>query len=407
MARDPIPVTRSSMPDFAEYVDEIRDLWDSRWLTNNGSKHRQLESELRAYLRTSNLVLFSNGHLALEAAIQAFGVRGEVITTPLTFASTTHAIVRSGLDPVFCDVDPADGTLDVEMLESLVTDRTAMILPVHVYGNVCDVEAIEAIARRHGLPVIYDAAHAFGTTYMGVGAANFGDASMFSFHATKVFNTIEGGAVSFRDHGLRRRLDLVKNFGITGPETVEAVGGNAKLNEFQAAMGLCNLRSIEADIARRQVLAEHYGHRLAGVEGVRILAPRLGVESNYSYLPVVFDGVAVARDDVFDHLKANAINARKYFYPLTTDYACYRDRFDSGATPVAATIAAGVLTLPLFADLTMDDVDLICDLVSQKAAAGARRLHGGPLRDLPSQGFFQGARHTANDLVPTPKACAL
>lgn len=245
-----IPVTRSSLPPFDEYVDEIRDLWESRWLTNNGAKLRQLERELRDYLGAPHLSLFSNGHLALEAAIQAFDVRGEVITTPLTFASTTHAIVRSGLKPVFCDVDPNDGTIDVGMLESLVTDRTAMILPVHVYGNICDVDAIESIATRHGIPVIYDAAHAFGTTYKGVGAANFGDASMFSFHATKVFNTIEGGAVTFRDPSLRRPLDLLKNFGITGPETVEGVGGNAKMNEFQAAMGLCNLRHVDGEIAR-------------------------------------------------------------------------------------------------------------------------------------------------------------
>ena len=215
-----------------------------------------------------------------------------MITTPLTFASTTHAIVRSGLQPVFCDVSPVDGTLDVQLLESLVTERTVMILPVHVYGNVCDVDAIDVIARRNGLPVVYDAAHAFGTTYRGIGVANFGDAAMFSFHATKVFNTIEGGAVSYRDPGLRRQLDLLKNFGITGPETVEGVGGNAKLNEFQAAMGLCNLRHVEGDLSRRKVLAEHYAQRLGGSESVRILHPRSGVGPNYSYLPVVFRGAA-------------------------------------------------------------------------------------------------------------------
>lgn len=360
------------MPDFDEYVEEIRSLWDSRWLTNMGAKHRQLEGELRSYLQTPNLALFSNGHLALEAAIQTFGFEGgEVITTPLTFASTTHAIVRSGLEPVFCDVDPADGTIDVQMLESLMADKTVMILPVHVYGNVCDVDAIDAIARRFDVPVIYDAAHAFGTKYRGVGVANFGDASMFSFHATKVFNTIEGGAVSYRDPGLRRQLDLLKNFGITGPETVEAVGGNAKLNEFQAAMGLCNLRHIDDDILRRKALAQHYGRRLAGVEGVRILDPRRGVESNYAYLPVVFDGVRVLRDEVFHRLETEGVKARKYFAPLTTDYACYRDRFDSRATPVAAELAQSVLTLPLFADLTLDDVDRICDVVvSEQSADG-------------------------------------
>lgn len=364
MTHSQIPVTRSSLPEFDEFIEEIRDLWDTRWLTNNGSKHRQLESELCAYLQTPNLALFSNGHLALEAAIQSFGFEGgEVITTPLTFASTTHAIIRSGLEPVFCDVNPSDGTLDVQMLESLVTDRTVMILPVHVYGNVCDVDAIDAIAKRADVPVVYDAAHAFGTTFQGVGVANFGAASMFSFHATKVFNTIEGGAVTYRDPGLRRQLDLLKNFGITGPETVDAVGGNAKLNEFQAAMGLCNLRHLDEDILRRKVLAEQYAHRLSGVDGLRLLPPRVGVGSNYSYLPVVFDGVSLARNDVFENLKSAGINARKYFYPLTTDYECYRGRFDSRATPAAAAVAAGVLTLPLFADLQVDEVDRICEVI--------------------------------------------
>lgn len=370
---DSIPVIRSSMPAFEEYIDEIRPLWESRWLTNMGVKHQQLESELRTYLQTPNLTLFSNGHLALEAIIQSFGFQnGEVITTPLTFASTTHAIVRSGLKPVFCDVSPVDGTLDVRMLESLVTNATVMILPVHVYGNICDVDGIDVIARRHGLTVIYDAAHAFGTTYRGTGVANFGDASMFSFHATKIFNTIEGGAVSYRDPLLRPKLDLLKNFGITGPEAVEGVGGNAKLNEFQAAMGLCNLRHINDNLRRRKALAAHYAHRLSGLDSVRILQPRSGVESNYSYLPAVFDPSRLGRDDVFTRLKAAGIEARKYFYPLTTDYECYRERFNSRATPVAAELARSILTLPLFADLTVAEVDQICDVLVTVDTGAAR-----------------------------------
>lgn len=370
---NPIPVTRSSMPTLEEYVEEIRPLWESRWLTNMGTKHRQLESELCEFLQTRNLTLFSNGHLALEATIQSFGCQaGEVITTPLTFASTTHAIVRSGLQPVFCDVSPVDGTLDAQMLESLVTDRTVMILPVHVYGNVCDVDAIDAIARRNGLPVVYDAAHAFGTTYRGVGVANFGDAAMFSFHATKVFNTIEGGAVSYRDPGFRRQLDLLKNFGISGPEAVEGVGGNAKLNEFQAAMGLCNLRHVEENLSRRKVLAERYAQRLGDSESVRILQPRSGVGANYSYLPVVFQGGSASRDASFARLAEAGINARKYFYPLTTDYECYRERFDSRSTPVAAELAASILTLPLFADLPVDEVDRICDVLDAVDKGGDR-----------------------------------
>lgn len=398
----PIPVTRSSMPDFDEYVEEIRSLWNSRWLTNMGEKHRRLENELCEYLKTPHLALFSNGHLALEAAIQSFGfTSGEVITTPLTFASTTHAIVRSGLVPVFCDVNPADGTLDAEMLETLVTDKTVMILPVHVYGNVCDVDTIDAIARRHDLPVVYDAAHAFGTTYHGVGVANFGDASMFSFHATKVFNTIEGGAVSYSDQDRRRQLDLLKNFGITGPENVDAVGGNAKLNEFQAAMGLCNLRHIDEDILRRKALTERYADRLSGADGVRMLSPRTGVGSNYSYLPVVFDDVPQSRDCVFEDLKAEGIYARKYFYPLTIDYECYRDRFDSCDIPVAASIANGVLTLPLFADLAFGEVDRICDVVAGRTSR-TRGKNPGHLQAMTTPALPQEARPTTDRLTTTP-----
>lgn len=242
------------MPPLQEYMDEIRDIWDSRWMTNMGVKHQQLQKALKDYLGVENIDLLVNGHMALELSMQALNLKGEVITTPFTFASTTHAIVRNGLEPVFCDINPVDFTIDVNQLESLVTDRTCAIVPVHVYGNICDVEAIQEIADKYGLKVIYDAAHAFGVKYKGQGIATYGDVSCFSFHATKVFNTIEGGAVCFGNKNRDFGLDIyrLKNFGIRGPEVVDAVGANAKMNEFCAAMGLCNLRHVDGEIARRK-----------------------------------------------------------------------------------------------------------------------------------------------------------
>jgi dTDP-4-amino-4,6-dideoxygalactose transaminase len=358
-----IQVTRSSMPDFEEYIEEIRDLWDSYWLTNMGTKHKQLEAELAQYLDTPNVTLFTNGHLALECAIAALNLSGEVITTPFTFASTTHAIVRNGLEPVFCDINPDDYTIDTDKLEGLITDKTSAIIPVHVYGNICDINEIENLAKKYNLKVIYDAAHAFGVTVNGESVANFGDASMFSFHATKVFHTIEGGAVTYKDGSLSKKLNDLKNFGITGPESVEYVGGNAKMNEFQAAMGICNLRYIEGEIAKRKVVVESYIERLSGVSGIRLCKPQTGVKSNYAYFPVVFDGYKMNRDEVFEKLKAENIYARKYFYPLTNSFECYKGRFDVEKTPVAKYVADRVLTLPLYADLALDDVDRICDII--------------------------------------------
>ena len=263
----PINVTRSSMPSYEEYCEEIKELWDSRWLTNMGKKHKQLESDLKEYLKTPNITLYTNGHLALEGVIGSFGFEAgsEVITTPFTFASTTHAIARNGLVPVFCDVNPIDYTIDVEKLEALITDKTVAIAPVHVYGNMCDVERIQEIADKHGLKVIYDAAHAFGVKYKGISSANFGDASMFSFHATKVFNTIEGGAVTYKDSNLSSILDDMKNFGLHTPEQGLYIAGNAKMNEFQASMGICNLRHIDEEIAKRKNAVEAYRKRLGGI----------------------------------------------------------------------------------------------------------------------------------------------
>lgn len=363
--KHPIQVTRSSMPEFEEYINEISELWDTHWLTNMGTKHKALESQLIDYLEAPNINLFTNGHLALECIIAALGLKGEIITTPFTFASTTHAIVRNGLKPIFCDINPGDYTLDVEKIESLITEKTSAIIPVHVYGNICDVEAIDRIAKKHNLKVIYDAAHTFGVTVNGKGIGSYGDASMFSFHATKVFNTIEGGAVTFQDTTLNKVLNELKNFGITGPESVGYVGGNAKMNEFQAAMGICNLRHVDNEILKRKNVVERYMSHLEGLKGIKLSQKQEGVQSNYAYFPVVFDGYKKTRDEVFEQLKEHDVIARKYFYPLTNSFECYKGEYNIQDTPVAQYIAERVLTLPLYADLELDDVDRICEIIKK------------------------------------------
>lgn len=362
-----ILVTRSSMPEFEEYIDEIKELWDTHWLTNMGKKHRQLQAELENYLNVPHVTLYTNGHLALEFIISAmnFPKGAEVITTPFTFASTTHAIIRNGLVPVFCDINKNDYTIDVTRIEELITDKTVAIVPVHVYGNICDVEEIERIAKKYGLKVIYDAAHAFGVKYKGVSTACLGDASMFSFHATKVFNTIEGGAVCYSNDSLVQLLNDQKNFGIHSAEEVAYVGGNAKMNEFQAAMGICNLRHLEGEISKRKKVVEHYRKRLSQVEGIRLAELQENVESNYAYFPVVFDDYKYTRNEIYTMLEEQGITARKYFYPLTNSFECYRNYPTAGVekTPVAQHIALRVLTLPLYADLAIEDVDRICDII--------------------------------------------
>ena len=364
-----INVTRSSMPSFEEYCEEIRELWDSRWLTNHGGKHEALAAALSDFLGAGQVELFNNGHMALEAILAALDLKGEVITTPFSFASTTHAIVRKGLTPVFCDIRQDDYTLDADKLEALITENTCAILPVHVYGSLCDTEKIQQIADKHGLPVIYDAAHAFGVTKDGKSAASFGLASMFSFHATKVFHTIEGGCVATESEALAQKLALERNYGITGPEDVISVGGNAKMNEFQAAMGLCNLRHVKEEIEKRRLVHERYMEGLAGLSHVKLPQPQQGVVSNYAYFPVVFEN-RQTRDAVCAALLEEDIYARKYFYPLINDFECYRGQFDSSLTPVAKRISDGVVTLPLYPDLDLQDVDLICRIVRKVVSHG-------------------------------------
>ncbi len=365
MKSNNIMVTKSSMPDIEEYVEEIRELWESHWLTNMGVKHRKLQEMLLEYLEADHVELFTNGHMALELTVQSMNLQGEVITTPFTFASTTHAIVRNGLEPVFCDINPIDFTIDVSKIEELVTDRTSAIVPVHIYGNICKIEEIERIANKYGLKVIYDAAHAFGVKYKGKGIGTFGDASCFSFHATKVFNTIEGGAVCFRDKDFGRILSRLKNFGIKGPEEVDGVGANAKMNEFCAAMGICNLRHVDEEILKRKKIVEKYHDLLKDLEGIQLSVIQKDVQTNYSYFPVVIDEklFGCSRNEVFAELEKNGIMARKYFYPLTNTFGCFHGKYNSDQTPNALHISKRVITLPLYADLPLEDVERICEII--------------------------------------------
>ena len=358
-----IMVTRSSMPTEDEYFNEIKSIWETHWLTNMGEKHQELENKLKSYLEVPRISLMSNGHMALELTLQAMGLQGEVITTPFTFASTTHAIVRNGLEPVFCDINENNYTIDTTKMERLITDKTCAIVPVHVYGNICDVDEIQRIAEKYSLKVVYDAAHAFGVTYRGKGIASYGDASIFSFHATKVFNTIEGGAVCFKDKDLERKLYQLKNFGIRNAEEVDAVGTNAKMNEFQAAMGICNLRHVDENIEKRKLVFQKYTQRLSEISGIRLLVHQENVRSNCAYFPVIIDEkkFGTTRNEVFDVLEKKGIFTRKYFYPLTSSFECFHGKYDVNRTPEAIYISKRVLTLPMYAELALEDVDWICD----------------------------------------------
>ncbi|MGL4799234.1 MAG: DegT/DnrJ/EryC1/StrS family aminotransferase [Cellulosilyticaceae bacterium] len=359
-------VTKPYLPPKEEYIGMLERIWESHCLTNNGPLHQQLEDSLKKYLKVAGVSLFTNGHLALEAALEVLNIQGEVITTPFTFASTTHAIVRRGLTPVFADIRPDNFTIDSEKIERLITERTSALLPVHVFGYPCDVLAIQKIAEKYSLKVIYDAAHAFGVTFKEKGIGDYGDLSMFSMHATKVFHTIEGGAVTYGDGSLKEQLEYLKNFGIIGPETVVGVGMNAKMNEFQAAMGLINLQHIDEQMTRRKYLTQCYREGLKDISGIGYLEDLEDTKHNYAYMPIlVSEESGMTRDELHEALKAYNIYTRKYFYPLITSFQCYQGRYRTEHLIHAKRVANQVLTLPIYGELEVHLVDYIVEAIKE------------------------------------------
>lgn len=368
MSNEKILVTRASMPPYEEYIEAIRPLWESHWITNMGQYHRELEKKLKEYLDVPELSLMVNGHMALEMAIQAFDFPegADVITTPFTFISTTHAIVRNHLQPVFCDVKASDGTIDESKIEELITEKTVAILPVHVYGNICNVEEIQRIADKYSLKVIYDAAHAFGVKYRGRGIGNYGDASVFSFHATKVFNTIEGGAVTFSEHRLYERLYNLKNFGIRGEELVVSIGANAKMNEFAAIMGLCNLKHIDSVIGQREKIWNLYREKIRSNQDIYLFEDNVDIVRNYSYFPIIVKKTGQReRDELYDYFRRENIYCRKYFYPLTSDQACFKNKYKNVNLSIARYLAEHILVLPLYSEMKEEDLDKIMKVIKE------------------------------------------
>ncbi len=363
-----IYVTKALLPTYEEYCEAIKPLWETHNITNMGVYHKLFQSELQDYMEVQNVSLFCNGHMALEMTLQAMELAGEVITTPFTFVSTTHAIVRNGLTPVFCDIRRDNYTIDVNKIEEAITEKTCAILPVHVYGHICDVERIDKIAKKYNLKVIYDAAHAFGVSYKNIPVGRFGDASMFSFHATKVFNTIEGGAITFSDDRLESRLYNLKNFGIKSQDEVEYVGANAKMNEFSAIMGLCNLKQVQWAIDERKRVYERYLENLSDVAGIVFCKNNPEQTQNYAYVPVlVLEAFGKTRDELFNILAEQEIYVRKYFYPIVTELDCYTDKQMPKDTPVANEISQKILTLPIYPTLDNSEVDRVCEVI--------RRVH--------------------------------
>lgn len=362
-----IYVTKAELPEYEEFINAIKPLWDTHIITNMGENHRKLEEKLKDFLNVPFISLMVNGHMSLEMTIQAFDFPkgSEIITTPFTFISTTHAIIRNGMVPVFCDVKE-DGTIDEKKIEELITEKTVAILPVHVYGNICNVNEIERIAYKYSLKVIYDAAHAFGISYGGKNIANYGNASCFSFHATKIFNTIEGGAVTFSDEELYEKLYNLKNFGIRGEEIVVSVGANAKMNEFAAIMGLCNLKHLEANIEKRKTLYEYYEEKIFPLVGIRILKPACEQSKNYAYLPIVVeDESPKGRNEIYNALREKDIYPRKYFYPLTSDQACFKNKYKDIHLDMARKLSERILCLPIYPDMDIEVVDRIVSIIAE------------------------------------------
>lgn len=364
---EPIYVTRPLLPDLKEFNHELEEIWGSQWLTNNGPKHLQLEAEIRHLLRVPYVSLFNNGTIALIVAINSMRIFGEVITTPFTFAATPHVLTWNGITPIFCDIDDKTMNIDPNKIEQIITPRTTAILGVHVYGTPCDVVRIQEVADRYGLKVIYDASHAFNVTINDNGIGTFGDIAAFSFHATKLFHTAEGGALTFKDQNLKPRIDLLKNFGIKNEEDVMMPGINGKMNEIQAALGLINLKYMETERAKRKKIVEMYNSCLSDVEGISINELQPDIQNSYQYyvIRVDKDKYGMLRDDLYTQLKEYNIFSRKYFYPLCSDYACYKHLPSANPSnlPVARKVVGEVLCLPLYGNLAIDSVQIICEII--------------------------------------------
>ena len=361
-------VTRPVLPKIEEVTEKLKDIWSAKWLTNNGPQHTMLERELENFLKVPYLSLFNNGTIALIVACQSLRLSGDVITTPFTFAATTHVLSWNNIQPIFCDVDAETMNIDAEKIESMITPRTTAILPVHVFGTPCDVEKIQEVADRYGLKVIYDAAHAFGVEIGGKGIGDFGDISMFSFHATKLYHTVEGGALVHGDKNLKARIDLLKNFGIKNEDEVVMPGINGKLNEVSSAIGRIMLNYVEDERQKRIALHEVYNSELADVEGIKLM-PKVAddVKLNYQYYVIRIDKklFGKSRDEVYDEFKKYNVYTRKYFHPLCSEFTCYRQLNSARKEnlPVANEIADQVLSMPMYGELSADDVKKICDIL--------------------------------------------
>ena len=372
MGKDTIYVTQPSLPPLEDFVVYLEKIWENKWLTNNGEFHQRLETELAEYLGVEYISLFTNGTLALLVALQALRVKGEVITTPYSFVATTHALHWNELTPVFCDIDPVTFNLDPDKIERLLTSKTSAILPVHVYGYPCDVGNIEYIADTYGLKVIYDACHAFDVKFEGNSILNFGDLSVLSFHATKIFTTMEGGAIVTSDEKVKRRIDYLKNFGIFDETTVIGPGINGKMNEAQAALGLLQLNHVAENTTKRKRITEWYRTRLGDMPGLKFMEDLPGVKHNYCYFPIFIDEdeFSVSRDELFSLLRSNDIICRRYFHPLISTFPIYRELKSAQKLPVAQKASEQVICLPLYPNLSENMVDKICDIIRNPAPKG-------------------------------------
>jgi dTDP-4-amino-4,6-dideoxygalactose transaminase len=382
----PIHVTKPWLPPLEEFQRGLAEIWGRAWLTNNGPVVQRFRAELAEYCETENLCLFANGTLALQIALQGMGITGDVITTPYTFVATVHSLFWNKVRPVFVDIEPGHYTLDPEQVEAAITPWTSAILGVHVYGHPCRLEELERIARQHNLKLLYDAAHAFGVRVNGRPIGQFGDLSMFSFHATKLFHSVEGGMLTFGDGRLRRRFDYLKNFGFENEVEVVMPGTNAKMNELQALMGRLVLKGMGQIVEKRRRLAEAYRCELMSIPGIRtaaLAAP--GVEYNHAFFPIEVDEreFGASRDDLYNGLKEWNVFARRYFYPLVTDFACYRGIVREGELPVGRSVASRIITLPIFSDLGLDDVVRICDII-RHIHEGRRPLPAGSRTRVPN-----------------------